>query len=211
VTAVKAVPAQRQRNPRGQGAALRDDIVAAATELLEEGGNEDTISLRAVARRVGISAPAIYAHFADREAILEAVVDDAFADLHAALTAAVEDCPDPVEKLRRACLTYWRFAEERRGRFQLLFARRRVMTDGIPKAESVATMIGAKSFGALVGGISECVEAGRSRSTDPVGDATVLWMSLHGYATLSVTVPYFPWPDRAVILEGLLHRIALVD
>jgi AcrR family transcriptional regulator len=204
------VPVQRQRNPRGQGAALRDDIVEAATELLEEGGNEDAVTLRAVARRIGISAPSIYAHFADREAILEAVVDDAFADLFAALTTAIQTRVDPLSKLRAACLTYWQFADERRGRFQLLFGRKRIMTDGIPRAESVTTMIGADSFGTLINGIEECVAAGLSRSTDPVQDATMLWLSLHGYATLTASVPFFPWPEREAMLDDLLHRLARI-
>lgn len=211
MTGVKAVPVQRRRNARGQGAALRDDIVEAATDLLEEGGNEDAVTLRAVARRIGISAPAIYAHFADREAILEAVVDDGFADLFAALTAAVERCADPLPKLRAACLTYWQFADERRGRFQLLFSRKRVMTLGIPRAESVATMVGADSFGTLINGIEECVAAGLSRSNDPVEDATMLWLGLHGYAVLSASVPYFPWPEADAILDNLLRRLALID
>jgi AcrR family transcriptional regulator len=208
---MNSAPVQRQRNPRGQGAALRDDIVAAATELLEEAGNEDAVTLRAVARRIGISAPAIYAHFADREAILEAVVDDAFADLFAALTAAIDAQTDPVARLRASCLAYWQFAEERRGRFHVLFARKRIMTEGIPKAESVATMIGAESFGTLITGIEGCVTAGYSHSDNPVRDATLLWIGLHGYATLRATVPYFPWPDPETLLNDLLHRNALIQ
>lgn len=210
MTVVSSAPAPRRRNPRGQGAALRDDILEAATALLEEGGNEDAVSLRAVARRVGISAPAIYAHFADREAILEAVVDDAFADLLSAIFEATEGQLDPVVRLRRACLAYWDFATGHLGRFKLLFDRNRTATEGIPKAESVDTMIGAEAFATLITGIEGCVAAGRSTSDDPVRDATMLWITLHGYATLHQTVPYFPWPDRDVLIDNLLHRLALV-
>ena len=57
--------ATRARNRRGEGARLRDDIVAAAVALLDETGDQAAVSLRAVARRVGIAAPSIYRHFAD--------------------------------------------------------------------------------------------------------------------------------------------------
>ena len=49
--------AMRERNRRGEGGKLRADIVAGATQLLEDTGSEDAVTLRAVARQVGISAP----------------------------------------------------------------------------------------------------------------------------------------------------------
>lgn len=186
---------------------LREDILAGATELLEQSGTEDAITLRAVGRQVGISANAIYAHFPDREAILEAVVEAAFVDLYAAVSAAGEGVADPVARLRAHCTGYLAFAEERPGRYQVLFGRNRSF-DSIPKADSVRTMIGGKAFGILVEGIENCVAAGRSASLDPVADATTLWIGLHGYATLRLTVPYFPWPADHAMLDTLLGRLA---
>ena len=46
-----ARPGARERNPRGQGGRLRDDILTAATDLLDESGTEESVTLRAVARR----------------------------------------------------------------------------------------------------------------------------------------------------------------
>ena len=51
--------APRTRNRRGEGNRLRDEIVTAAVELLDETGDEGTVTLRSVARRVGIAAPKI--------------------------------------------------------------------------------------------------------------------------------------------------------
>ena len=110
------VPAtsRRPRNPRGQGARLRADILGAAAELLEETGDEKAVTLRAVARRVGIAAPSIYAHFPDPQAILLAIVREAFADLLAHLQAAEAGAgPDPVARLRAVCAAYLDFADTR--------------------------------------------------------------------------------------------------
>ena len=102
----------RERNRRGEGGRLRADILAGATELLERSGSEEAVTLRAVARQVGISAPSIYTHFADREAIVEAIVDSAFADFNAAINSAVEAGSGP---LARPTSRVRRLPEVRRG------------------------------------------------------------------------------------------------
>jgi AcrR family transcriptional regulator len=65
---MEAAPRSRVRNPWGQGAHLRKEIVAAAAELLEETRGEGAVTLRSVARRGGITAPSIYRHFSDQPA-----------------------------------------------------------------------------------------------------------------------------------------------
>src|SRR5689334_11486362 len=100
----------RTRNPRGEGTRLRDEIVDGALHLVDAGGPE-AVTLRAVAREVGISAPSIYDHFADREAILAAAVQHGFAQLTAELEAARAGTDDPVAALDAGCAAYVRFAE----------------------------------------------------------------------------------------------------
>src|SRR5690348_4662738 len=104
-------PGTRERNRRGEGGRLRADIVRAGADLLDESGDEQAVTLRAVARRVGITAPSIYAHFADRQAILLAVAVEAFAELHEQLELARDGADaDPVARLRAACAAYLEFA-----------------------------------------------------------------------------------------------------
>jgi len=68
-------------------------ILAAARLLLDEGGT-DAISMRKVAEKVGVTAMAIYRHFPDREALLNALADQGFAEVANALLARVP--PGPV-------------------------------------------------------------------------------------------------------------------
>lgn len=67
----------RQRNPRGEGGRLREDLLAGAQRNLERTGSEDRPTLRAMAREVGISAPSIYAHFPDSQANIHAPTQQA--------------------------------------------------------------------------------------------------------------------------------------
>ncbi len=202
--------AVRERNRRGEGARLRDEILAGATELLERTGSEEAVTLRAVARQVGISAPSIYSHFADREAIVTAIVDDAFSDFNAAIRAASDAAlqagPDPLARLRAGCAAYLRFAAERPNRYRLLFERRDLIGDDSGPIPVIRT----EGFGLLVASLQGCIDAGISASDDPVRDATAIWVALHGFATLHSLLPGFPWPDTNVMLDRIVYGLAQI-
>src|ERR1700676_1347546 len=101
----------RTRNRRGEGARLREEVIAAAARLIEERG-QDAVSLRAIARSAGITAPSIYAHFEDLDDLLEAVVANTFDALAAYLRRGVEANTDPVARFRATCLAYVAFGHE---------------------------------------------------------------------------------------------------
>jgi AcrR family transcriptional regulator len=196
----------RERNRRGEGGKLRADILAGATQLLEQAGNEEAVTLRAVARQVGISAPSIYTHFADREAIVDAIVDDAFADFNVAIKGAVAGASGPLARLRAGCAAYLRFAEERPNRYKLLFDRQ-ILIDA---PEGPAPPIRIESFELLVQCLQDCVDAGISASSDPQLDSIAIWVALHGYATLRTLVGGFPWPDPDVMLDRIIDGMARI-
>ncbi|MFD0482137.1 TetR/AcrR family transcriptional regulator [Kineococcus sp. GCM10028916] len=216
-----ARPGARERNPRGQGGRLRDDILSAATDLLDESGTEESVTLRAVARRAGISAPAIYGHFADRQTILLAVVQGAFAELHERLRAAAraedegnED--DPVARLHRVCAAYLDFAATRPQRYRAMFGglwntQRALAEENVTAGD--LTDLGQDALEVLATALQDCVAAGCSGSDDPRGDAVALWLGLHGLAHQRVVTAAFPWPadivDRLVV--PLAHLVPAAD
>jgi AcrR family transcriptional regulator len=168
----------RTRNRRGQGALLREDILVAATALLDETGTEEAVTLRAVARRAGITAPSIYSHFPDRQAILLAVVRDAFADLTRGLQAAEPPSgrhqpADTVARLLAVCEAYLDFAAQRPKVYRLMFggvwnAEQAVLTGHVSTDD--VTELGRDALGLLTTCLEGCVDSGASTSTDPVSD-----------------------------------------
>src|SRR3954452_22228838 len=76
---------EKRRGPRPRGA-VRSALVAAGLELARSGG-PDAVVLREVTRRVGVVPNAAYRHFADREALLAAVRDEAVEELAARMAA----------------------------------------------------------------------------------------------------------------------------
>lgn len=208
-----AQPVTRQRNPRGQGERLRDEIVTAAALLLDETGSSDTVTLRAVARRAGISAPSIYRHFPDAQAILLAIAQEAFERLGQRLAeAADEEHGDPTARLVRVAHAYLVFAEEHPSRYRVMFGGLWTadLTRGDAITQADVTALGQETLGVLTTCLVDCISAGTSSSTDPHSDVIALWLGLHGLAHQRAAVPHFPWPQdiesrTVALLASLTH------
>jgi AcrR family transcriptional regulator len=198
----------RERNRRGEGAKLRDDILIAAAALLEQTGSEESVTLRAVARAVGISAPSIYAHFPDREAIVDAIVDQAFEEFSVSQEASISSIDDPVERLRAGCADYLRFARERPSRYRIIFGRRDLLAID---AEHPAPAGRTANFMRLVRNLQACIDAGASASTDAFGDSAAIWVGLHGYATLHAGLAGFPWPPEDAMFDRIVMGLGRID
>lgn len=88
-----------------KGASTRDALVAAAAVLLEEGGPA-AVTLREVGSRCGVSHNAPYKHFADKDALLEAVAVRALDALTCAMRARVAAAPDDLSAVSAALHAY---------------------------------------------------------------------------------------------------------
>ena len=99
---------------------LRAALVAAALKEIAKTGPE-AFSLRNVARRAGVSAPAVYRHFADKDALLAAVAEECWDQIGVALLAAVENAPDDaLERFRATGIAYVTFAVEHPEHFRAM-------------------------------------------------------------------------------------------
>ena len=201
-------PRTRARNKRGEGAQLRDEIVHAAMKLLDE-GLPQSVTLRAVAREAGISAPSIYPHFPDLDSILLAVAQRAFAILEQELGEPAD--ADPATRLRAVCAAYLSFAERRPHQYRVMFGAVWDAGQALERAPGLAdelAVLGMGAFDVLRRTLADCVAAGQSTSTDPFRDATALWVGLHGIAQLQVATPLFPWPEN--LRDSIIDRLALL-
>ena len=194
--------------------------MSGALALIEREGTDEAVTLRAVAREVGIAAPSIYPHFADRDAIVLAVVGRVFDQLTEAIEAGMRPAgPEPARRLVAGCQGYVDFGLRHPARYGVLFSGRRLAAvqaagycepvgtgpDGRPELQ-----FGAESFGLLLDSVGACVRAGVSASTDVVGDATAIWVALHGTVTLRITLPGFPWPEASGFVRELVLSLARV-
>lgn len=179
----------RARNRRGHGDRLREDIVAAATALIENAADPDQLTLRAVAAKIGISAPSIYRHFADVEHLKMAVAQRCFAEFGLARDQVAGPNTDPAAALLARCRAYCRFALEHPGPYRFMFSHR------VPRPAGGHPLSGSGAFASLTASIRRCQLSGIAHAPeDPAALAAQVWAALHGMVLLRINVPQFPWP-----------------
>src|SRR5207248_1609382 len=105
----RRIAVKRRRAARGSGEQLREEILDATTELLLETGHAKAVSIRSVAQRVGVTPPSIYLHFADKDALLDAVCARYFEKLDEEMQRVAADQPSTIDVLRAQGLAYVRF------------------------------------------------------------------------------------------------------
>ena len=170
-------------------------------DLLRETGSEESMSLRAVAARVGVSVPSIYLHFADKQALLDAVCEEVFEALHVRLKEASADAPDPWEALHRQGVAYVHFALANREHYRI------VMMAG-PSAHDPADEIASGAFGHLLDSVTACVGIGVLEG-DPVQLGVQLWAMAHGIAALLIAKPLFPGPPVEELVDNTICAAGL--
>lgn len=192
----------RRRRPsrRGEGAALREEIVEAADQLLTESNDASAVSLRAIARRVGIATTSIYLHFSDLNELLEAVSVARFDEFTGYLAAARDRSgPEAIDKVVGTLGAYVDFGIENPGPYAVMFTVER-LPDARPQP------IGLNSFKVLL----DLVAAVRGRPADDREVhllAVSLWTFVDGLVHLRASRPHFPWPDLDVQIDETTRRL----
>jgi AcrR family transcriptional regulator len=167
-------PARKPLNTYHHGD-LRDALVLAALAEVDLGGPE-AISISALAKKLGVSQPAPYKHFADRESLLTAVTAEAFRQFNAVLRDAIGK-PSTRSKLSRLAQATLNFGLRRNGIYRLIFASR-TMACAAKGSELHAAAMEAFEL------VLEALEAPavgllRERS------ALQIWAALHGVVMLA--------------------------
>lgn len=150
---------------------LRAACIRAARELLEETGDSG-LSLRAVARRAGVSQTAPYRHFADREALLSAVAAEGYRELAGSLHSAHPDVERP-DDLADIAVAYVRFALDHPALFRVMFAE--PCDPNSPERAAATAAIHEYLHGIVARALS---------TSTPETMARTLWALVHGLAFL---------------------------
>jgi AcrR family transcriptional regulator len=101
---------------------LREALIDAAYAVVDANGQE-SLSIRALSRDLGVSSAAPFRHFPDRDALLSAVADRAGAELDLRVDEAAADCSDALTQFRAMTVAYVRFAAEHAHLFDLIHSR----------------------------------------------------------------------------------------
>jgi len=167
---------------------LRTALQDAALGFIAERHSPE-FSLRELAAALGVSHPAVYRHFADKAALLEALAERGFGELRRYQDIEIARAgPGALERLYALNDAYIRFAEENPGSFWLMFGNR---GEEVSRAKS-RERINADALRTLIDAIERCQAEGCVVPGDPYRIAGYLVMAPHGYACYSSQ-------DRAMI------------
>lgn len=176
--------------------ARRSEVVAAAMAVLEKHGHEG-VTMRAVAERLGIRAPSLYKHVADKNALEVSLVAEGLQDWAAYFNAAVQGSAEPLADLARA----YREWALRRPHLYRLMTDKPMPRNQLPAGLEAAA---AAPIVAAVGGNPDL--------------ARVAWALAHGLASLEIA-QRFPddadlgaaWRTAITALQAQADRIAHTD
>src|SRR6478752_6880263 len=168
----------------------KDEIVTAASRQFEETGD---VSMRRVGDAVGVTATALYYHFKNKQALLDAVADRGFANFDSRLRSV--DTRDPAGIIRGVLSGYRQFAQDHPNLFRLMFVEPRPVARKFP-ADFAAHR--SAVFNLLWKAVADCMEddADQDESLHLAHD---IWALTHGHILL--------WRAGRFSDESLFHEV----
>ncbi|MGB9377825.1 MAG: WHG domain-containing protein [Mycobacteriales bacterium] len=223
---------RRQSRRERTRAATVDEIKQTALAIMRENSTID-VRFADIARAMGLTAPALYRYFADRDELLTAMISDGFLDLSDCLSAAVEGIADDdiADRLVATAEAYRAWAKRDPQRFTLVFGLPvpgyTAPEDGptVDAARRALSNLGAIVAAASVQGVAQppllgevsprlaTALADKQLAGDSTPAATLqammhAWAALHGFVSLE-TFGHFHWYDEAARDELFLGLVRL--
>jgi len=159
---------------------VRTSILAAAWKLVEQEGWQ-ALSIRKIADAIEYSAPVIYDHFQNKEAILQEFTGRGFRLLTADLEKSKSLILDPARQLEAMAYAYWEFAFRNKEYYQLMYGL------GMPTCEAMREMPELKVFSeTILQPIRALIQSGKNKKTDETLKLQTFWSMLHGLISINM-------------------------
>jgi len=161
---------------------LRSALLEAALEILNDHGPR-ALTIREVARKVGVSHTAPYRHFANKDDLIVAVVRQGFDLMSQAMAerkSAAE--PDPLNQFAAAGMAYVDFALENPAYYRVMYSGDLLSSTGQHTLQHTSS----ETFKEVVRDITTCQELGIIRPGDPAMQALGLLSTIHGFVTMVI-------------------------
>ena len=189
----------RRPNPRGRGELLREEIVTAAVAMLDELADDEALSLRAVAREVGIAATSVYLHFPDRDALVLACMKRCSDELVAAGDEAAGAQESAAGRLRARILAQIAWALAHPGLYKVLHESGVNRRAGMPFKGVMVERTRAA--------VEACMAEGAAPRDDPAIVTADLRTAVGGMLSDRVNEPGREWPPPEEQLDRFLRKL----
>lgn len=195
---------RRRRNPRGEGTLLRAELLDAAEELLRKKGHQDRVSISEIVSKVGVTPPALYAHFPDKAELFREVHACAMSDFGEFIDKRVRRISPAIEQLRARGQAYLAYALAHPDAYRSLF-----MNPSSPDATSPdlpVLLLQDTAYSGLANNVARCRQEGslpiQEDDVDQV--ARTLWALVHGVSSIALAMPlgFEPYGPENMLLHA---------
>lgn len=178
-------------------------ILSSAREMLAAEGLS-AVSLRRLAGQLGVTAPALYAHFENKDALLGALAAQEFMLLGERLEQAAHSSPDPIERITAQCHAYVEHALENPALFQLMT---RYGPAWVAEPGAAELPEASRSFEVSAAAVRDAIAAGLLRERDELLASLTLWAASHGVATVLLSRPGLGADYEASLVDSVIDSV----
>lgn len=185
-------------------APLRRELIIDTARAMVEQEGLDALSLRRLASALGVTAPALYAHFASKDDLLAAVAAAEFGGLVEAIQAATASLEDPVERIVAQSHAYVDHARAHPALIQLMTVFR---PGWIPQPAAPELAAASRTFEVSSVAVQDAIDAGLLRDDDPLMVGLTLWAAAHGVATVLASRPNLGEDYEAALVDSVVQSV----
>lgn len=175
----ESLPSLAERRRQASRELMRGEILTAAQHIIRTQG-KDALSLRALAKAVGVTAPALYEYFSSKDAILRALFVQGSELMLGLMDQVIAESPPGLVTVMAVMHGYRDFARLEPDYFQLLFGS----MDPALELSSDEYVGMEQIFGRFIGIIVDSIERGELRPSNPEILGCSLWALIHGISQL---------------------------
>tara|TARA_R110002124_G_scaffold77578_2_gene207811 strand:- start:7434 stop:8036 length:603 start_codon:yes stop_codon:yes gene_type:complete len=159
---------------------LRDKILDISRHLLYNDGHT-SLSMRGIAKEVGVSATSIYLHFDNKDHLLHTLIEESVEALSVSIEERVNENSDVITQFESIIQAYVDFALSNPEKYQIIYMVRSEAMSRYPKEKFRKAR---RCYELLVKVIVSGVQEGVMEEEDPLTAAYSIWAQLHGVITV---------------------------
>ncbi len=165
---------------------IRPLVLKKAQQLFIKYGYEN-ITMRRIAREVGVSPAAIYLYFSNKDEIMRSLCNEGFRMLYLEQRSAMEaPISNPLNKLSEMGRRYMRFGMQNPDYYEIMFLMPAPDDTPKPTTSQKEVSFGEQSLGCLRSVVQECIDAGYFQGADGETVTVAMWSLVHGMVSLMI-------------------------